>query len=292
MIPTREHVCYYPNASFASFVRGWPRIVCSYHLHEEYELVRIISSEGSLLAGDGMFNFNPGDIFFFGANQPHIFRNWPGLTYGRTGARTHVIQFHHDFLGAEFFGAPEMQSIQQFLLSSSRGYRLKGALRAEVTRAMQKIHEMVGAFRISGLLDILQTMARSSRSLVSLSGLAAPAATKSVDARLGRVLNYIYDNLTEDVNFDDAVKLACMTPSAFSRFFRQSTTLTFTEFLNRLRISNACRQLIKTDASVTKVAADCGYDNLSYFNRQFKRLMGRSPREFRLLACGQSTRPR
>ncbi len=130
-------------------------------------------------------------------------------------------------------------------------------------------------------------MARSPRNLVSLSGPTALPATKSVDARLERVFNYIYDNLTVDVNFDDAVKLACMTPSAFSRFFRQSTTLTFTEFLNRLRISNACRQLIKTDAPVTKVAVECGYDNLSYFNRQFKRLMGRSPREFRSMACGE-----
>jgi len=288
MIPTREHVCYYPNASFASFLRGWPRINCPYHLHEEYELVHVLTSEGSLLAGDGMLSFNPGDIFFFGSNQPHIFRNWPGLTYGRAGARTHVIQFRHDFLGNEFFGTPEMQSVQRFLLSSSHGYRLKGALRAEVACAMQKLHETEGAFRISGLLDILQTMTRSPRNLVSLSGLPAVSTTKSVDARLQRVFNYIYDNLTEDVNFEAAVKLACMTPSAFSRFFRQSTTLTFTEFLNRLRISNACRQLIKTDAPVTKVAVDCGYDNLSYFNRQFKRFMGSSPREFRSMACGQA----
>jgi hypothetical protein len=135
MIPTREHVCHYPNASFASFLRGWPRIECSYHLHEEYELVPIITSEGSLLAGDSMFSFNPGDIFFFGSNQPHIFRNWPGLTYGRIGARTHVIQFRHDFIEAEFFSAPEMQSIRQFLSSSSRGFRLKGALNTHVFRA-------------------------------------------------------------------------------------------------------------------------------------------------------------
>ena len=236
-----------------------------------------------------MLSFNPGDIFFFGANQPHIFRNWPGLTYGRAGARSHVIQFRHDFLGAEFFGAPEMQSVQRFLLSSSRGYRLKGALRADVARAMQTIHETEGAFRISGLLDILQTMTRSTRNLVSISGLAGVSKSKGVDARLERVVDYIYENLTKDVNFDDAVKLACMTPSAFSRFFRHSTTLTFTEFLNRLRISNACRQLIKTDAPVTKVAVDCGYDNLSYFNRQFKRLMGRSPREFRSMAHGQAS---
>ena len=286
MIPTREHVCYHPNASFASFVRGWPRIVCSYHLHEEYELVQIMTSEGSLLAGDGMSVFNPGDIFFFGSNLPHLFRNWPGLTYGRTGARTHVIQFRHSFLGPEFFNAPEMRALQQFLGASSRGFRLKGPLATEVSRAMKKIHEEEGYSRISGLLDIVQKMARSPRHLVPLSGFAALADSRPVDTRLERVFDYIYENFTQEVTFEKAVQLACMTPSAFSRHFRKTTTLPFTEFLNRLRISNACRLLIKSDEPVTKVAFECGYDNLSYFNRQFKRIASQSPREFRQLACG------
>jgi AraC-like DNA-binding protein len=286
MIPTREHICYQPNASFASFVRGWPRISCSYHLHEEYELVHIITSEGSLLAGDGMSVFNPGDIFFLGSNLPHIFRNWPGLTYGRAGARSHVIQFRHDFLGPEFFNAPELRPVLRFLSTGSRGFRLKGPLRTELSEAMKKIHEEEGPSRISGLLNILQKMAFSPRHLVPLSGFSAGSAATPVDTRLERVFDYIYENFTQEVTFERATQLACMTPSAFSRYFRKSTTLPFTEFLNRLRISNACRLLIKVDAPVTKVAFDCGYDNLSYFNRQFKRIAGQSPREFRSQACG------
>jgi len=286
MIPTREHVSYYPNASFASFVRGWPRIECSYHLHEEYELVHIISSEGTLLAGDGMSVFNPGDVFFFGSNLPHLFRNWPGLTYGRTGARTHVIQFRHDFLGREFFDAPEMCSIQRLLSASSRGFRLKGALGRELSNEMHKTHQEEGYGRVTGLLDLLQKMAVSPRNLVPLSGFAALSTSVPVDTRLERVFDYIYENFTGEVTFEHAVQLACMTPSAFSRHFRKSTTVPFTEFLNRLRISNACRLLIKTDEPITKVAFACGYDNLSYFNRQFKLIANRSPREFRSLALG------
>jgi AraC-like DNA-binding protein len=229
--------------------------------------------------------FNPGDIFFFGPNLPHIFRNWPGLTYGRADARTHVIQFRHDFLGREFFNAPEMRSIHRFLSSSSRGFRLKGALRADLISAMKKTHEEEGPGRISGLLDLLQRMASAPNDLVPLSNFAALSTSMPVDTRLERVFDYIFENFTHEVTFERAVQLACMTPSAFSRHFRKSTTLPFTEFLNRLRISNACRLLIKTEAPVTQVAFDCGYDNLSYFNRQFKRVAGQSPREFRTLAC-------
>jgi AraC-like DNA-binding protein len=286
MIPVREHVSYSPDASFASFVRGWPRIVCSYHLHEELELVHVISSEGTLLAGDGISQFKPGDVFMFGANLPHIFRNWPGLTYGRAGAKTHVIQFRYNFLGAAFFNAPEMRKIKKLLDRSSRGFRFTGRLSQKISAAMIKVHESKDSLRISTLVDLLETAANSPEGLASLSNSRAAAANASVDTRLERVFDYVYDNFGTEVTFDHAVKLACMTPSAFSRFFRQATTLSFTEFLNRLRISNACRLLVGTNQPITQIAFESGFGNLSYFNRQFKLQTGRSPRTFRSVANG------
>ena len=286
MLPVREHVSYNPDASFASFVRGWPRIVCSYHLHEECELVHVMSSEGTLLAGNGISEFKPGDVFLFGANLPHIFRNWPGLTYGRTGARTHVIQFLKDFLGAGFFDAPEMRRIKKLLNRSSRGFRVTGGLSSKIASAMMSVHESKSSFRVSSLIALLELVADSSENLVSLSNSRAHTSGVPIDTRLERVFDYIYDNFSTDVSFDYAVKVACMSPSAFSRFFRLSTTLSFTEFLNRLRISNACRLLIGTDKPITDVAFESGFGNLSYFNRQFKLQTGQSPRLFRSMANG------
>lgn len=277
----RERVCYDPNASFASFVRGWPRIICSYHLHEEYELTCVESSEGSLLAGDYVGAFAPGDVFFLGANLPHLFRNWPGMRYGRAGARTHVIQFRKDFLGADFFKSPELKSINRLLLASTCGFRLEGKLRARISTEMSKLHEAKGPVRVIRLLEILRAMASQPSRLSPLSSLPAASTLGPVDARLERVLNYIYENIGNRVSFEHVVRLSCMTPSAFSRYFRRQTTLSFTEFLNRLRICHACRLLTTSDMPVTEIALSSGYENLSYFNRQFKFLTSLTPLAFR-----------
>lgn len=286
MMPVREHVSYSPDASFASFVRGWPRIVCSYHLHEEYELVHVMSSEGTLLAGDGISEFKPGDVFLLGANLAHIFRNWPGLTYGKAGARTHVIQFREDFLGAGFLDAPEMRKIKKLLDRSTRGFRIGRSQSRKIASAMMNVHESKSSIRISNLIAVLELVADSAESLVPLSTSRAITSGAPIDTRLERVFDYIYDNFGSDVSFAHAGKIACMTPSAFSRFFRQATTLSFTEFLNRLRISNACRLLIGTDKAITDIAFESGFGNLSYFNRQFKLQTGQSPRLFRSVANG------
>jgi AraC-like DNA-binding protein len=277
----RERVCYGPDASFASFVRGWPRIVCSYHLHEEYELTQIQTSEGSLLAGDYVGSFEPGDIFFFGRNLPHLFRNWPGMTYGKRGARTHVVQFRNDFLGKEFFQTPELRFIQRFLTASERGFRIRGKLRTLLAQELCILQESDRASRLIHLLKILDCLASHPRDLETLSSLPVATMRIPLDARLERVFDYVYENFKQDVVFEKVIKLACMTPPSFSRYFRQRTTLSFTEFLNRLRVCHSCGLLTSSDLPVTEVAMQSGYSNLSYFNRQFRRLTGRAPREFR-----------
>jgi len=72
-----------------------------------------------------------------------------------------------------------------------------------------------------------------------------------------------------------------LSEGAFSRFFRGHTGKTFPQFLNELRIGRACSLLMEGDLNVTEIAYECGFANLSNFNRQFLRLKGLSPREFR-----------
>jgi AraC-like DNA-binding protein len=85
-----------------------------------------------------------------------------------------------------------------------------------------------------------------------------------------------------------------MTPNAFSRFFRRSTGRTFGDYVNDVRLAQACRSLIEEDAAISEIAAQSGYGNLSHFNRRFRARTGMSPREFRrhfrALDAGDPTR--
>jgi transcriptional regulator GlxA family with amidase domain len=179
-----------------------------------------------------------------------------------------------------------MRRVKRLLNLSSRGFRLTGKLSQKVSSAMMNVHESKGSFRVASLIGLLETVADSPKCLVPLSNSPAPTSGNQVDTRLERVFDYIYDNFSTEIGFEHAVKIACMTPSAFSRFFRQATTLSFTEFLNRLRVSNACRLLIGTNKPITQIAFESGFENLSYFNRQFKAQMRQSPRRFRAVANG------
>jgi AraC-like DNA-binding protein len=77
--------------------------------------------------------------------------------------------------------------------------------------------------------------------------------------------------------------VACLSPSALSRLFRQATRMTIGDYLTRLRIGRACALLIEGDLPVTHVAEEAGYNNLSNFNRQFKAEKSMTPRAFRRL---------
>ena len=81
-----------------------------------------------------------------------------------------------------------------------------------------------------------------------------------------------------------------MTPQAFSRFFRKTVGKTFVDYLAELRVSQACRLLLETDISVGEVSLRSGFNNLSNFNRRFRRLRSQSPRRFRAAHQGDGAR--
>ncbi len=96
-----------------------------------------------------------------------------------------------------------------------------------------------------------------------------------------RVLRHVHARIDQPLRLAELARVAHMSEGAFSRFFHRHAGRTFPAFLNRLRVGRACRMLVETDSAVTEIALACGYANLSDFNRQFLRLKGVAPREFR-----------
>jgi AraC-like DNA-binding protein len=85
----------------------------------------------------------------------------------------------------------------------------------------------------------------------------------------------------ENVSLQSVAKQYNMSESAFAHFIRKKTGKSFTSLLNEMRIGYACRQLIDTDKNIAEVCFECGYNNISYFNRKFRELKTRSPKTFR-----------
>ena len=81
----------------------------------------------------------------------------------------------------------------------------------------------------------------------------------------------------------DAAKISFMSESQFSRIFKEASGLNFSEMIRKLRIEHGCKLLGSTELSIATISRECGFTNLSNFNRQFLREMGITPREFRVL---------
>ena len=132
-----------------------------------------------------------------------------------------------------------------------------------------------------GLVGILHLLAESQE----LSPVASPRYTPDLkgsdQTRMQRVLEYIHGNINALIERDEAARKASLSPGAFSRFFKSHTGKTLPQYVNELRIGQACTRLAESDDKVTEVALDSGFTNLANFNRQFQKVTGLAPRAYR-----------
>ena len=99
--------------------------------------------------------------------------------------------------------------------------------------------------------------------------------------KLKLVLEYISEHYAEELSIAQLAKLCFFSEYHFMRFFKRHMNMTSIEYLNQYRLEMASRQLAETNLSVTSIALESGFNNISYFNRVFKRKFGVTPMEYR-----------
>jgi AraC-like DNA-binding protein len=265
-------------ASFICRRRIDPRFGFYWHFHPEIELTYIVRSRGRRFVGDSIEPYDDGDLVLLGPNLPHTWAS----DGGRAGRQEAVFcQFSESFLGAEFLRAPEVAALRRLLDRSAHGLRFLGKTQKAVARRMDGLDRLQGLTRLAALLEVLDLLARS-RDVRPLSSRQFLPALRTGDAgRIDRVCRMLNDRCTERITLAEAASAAHLSVPAFSRFFRRKTGRTLVAYLNELRTALACRELIETDRSISDIAFDSGFNNLSSFNRRFLRLKGMNPRDFR-----------
>src|SRR5690606_7326618 len=99
--------------------------------------------------------------------------------------------------------------------------------------------------------------------------------------RLEKVIRYIIDHFKDEPDSKEAASIACMNEAAFCRYFKRRTEKTFSQFVNYVRVTHATNLLSQENWSIASICYECGYKNISYFNRQFKSIIGHTPIEYR-----------
>ena len=276
-----------PPANASSFTLRefrWPRFPFNWHFHPELELTQIKEGNGLRFVGDSIEEFAPGDLCLLGADTPHC---WASHADARGGGHSQVIQFLPGFLGEGFLRAPEMRPIAALMHQARRGLVLNGPLRHSVAQKMAdlKASPEGSPQRLTVLLSILGEMAGDTSGCRPLaSANYAPPANERSSRKLAVVLDFIHCNLGSQLSQRQVAGTIRISPQAFSRFFKRAVGKSYIAYVNELRICKACRALIESDATITEVAFASGFNNLSNFNEQFRRLKMMTPGAYRLKA--------
>ena len=246
-------------------------------MHDEYEVSILPGASGKRFIGNTIENFTGGDMFLIGPKVPHAVQF-------ATNAPHEVITIHflHESLGKGFFDLPENNAIKDLLRDAPLGVAFP---REQVLRfypLIRQLNEVRGFERLMAFLHLLNEMSQTPhKKVLSSRGFVRKAAPKDY-AAVNKVYEYIITRFQDqDISLEDISGYANMSPNTFCRFFKKHFHKNFTKFLNEVRIGHACKLLQETDKNVSEIAFASGYNQITHFNRQFKRIIGYSPKAYR-----------
>lgn len=248
-----------------------------WHYHPELELVYINSGVGKRQVGTHLSNYQDGDLILIGSYLPHT-----GFTKGfEPGQKEIVIQFKPNIFESAFEHLVELKVIHQLMEMSKKGIVFSGPIKDDIGLRMEGLQyeSQIDAFLT--LIKILYDLAKvKDKKILNAEGYAF-ISSPSENKRLKIIFNYIRDHFMEPIALEEISSQVFMTPQSFCRFFKKSTNRTFTSFLNEYRINHATKLLLETDDDIKNICYASGFNNLSNFFRNFKKITQLTPISYR-----------
>jgi len=260
-----------------------PYFIDLWHFHPEIEILYVREGFGTRYVGDNISSFYPGDLVIIGSNTPHVWSCSPDFLnpQNKLNCSATCIQFVEDFIGKPTADIPEFHLINEFLKKAKRGIKFINRTHNLLVRHIKDMSSKRGMDRLIGLLTILNIMSTSTDIKYLSSHNYTPGLINSEDKyRMEIIFRYVIQKFPGKVNLEEIASLVNLTPPSFCRFFKSRTTKVFSAFVNEVRIGNACKMLIENKNSISRVCYLSGFNYLSNFNRQFKKIKGMTPSEF------------
>ena len=255
-----------------------------WHYHPQYEIMLIEKSSGTRYVGDSITPYGDGDVTFMGANIPHLFRSHPEYfdVKSKKRAKATVLYISDAFVNSDFFSLREMLAISELMQLSQRGLLIAGPSKAEIVRRIHKIANESGMQLLIDFIELLYFIACKKEYKVLSSLGFTHTLDKNDLSRLNRIFDYLLKNFHNNITLEDVSEIAYMSTTSFCRYFKERTNKTLITFLNEIRIGQACKLLIENkNMNVSQICYECGFNNLTNFDIQFKKLKKMNPLAFR-----------
>ena len=271
----KEVVIPDPGQSFKLFSPSL-RKYFFWHYHPEFELVYVEAITGIRHVGQHISNYMESDLVLIGQNIPHL-----NFDYElKTEYRQIVVQFKEHFLGEAFKDAPELSSIQELFKRAYLGLSFRGETKKIVAEKLKYMKSLGHFEQLLCLLEIFQILALSDE-VVELNDRDTSIKLFLNDKiRMGAIYEYIHANYNETPDVNKVASSVHLSTAAFCRYFKKQTKMTFTDFVNQYRITQAKTFLLQ-DKSVSETCYEVGFESLSYFNKLFKKIAGENPSVFK-----------
>jgi AraC-like DNA-binding protein len=269
--PTEDSLIYQEDHEFVFYDK--------LHEHEEIQLSYVVKGGGTLVVGDTVSNYSKGDVLAIDGHLPHVFKSDPNA---QEKSLMLTLFFTKESFGEGFFELEEMNEVNPFFRRVTNGFRATSHL-SGLREGFLSLKDSSKLDRFVILLNILKLMSRAKKQPLS-SFIYKKNYTMNEGKRMQDVMSYTMEHFDQPIPLEAISEVASMTKNAFCKYFKKRTNKTYVQFLTELRVEHACKLLQqKKDASISMVAYESGFGNLSNFNRQFKMIKQMSPSEYRKL---------
>lgn len=253
------------------------------HQHKEYELNFIEYGKGvRRIVGDSVEEIGDYELVLIaGENLEHV---WEQGNCESESIREITIQFSGSIFGSEMLSKNQFASIKRMLGRASHGLAFPLSTIMRVYSVLDDIAKESERFvQFLRFLYILYELSLSEDSRVLASSSFAQSVKSTESRRVQKVKEYINQNYATNLKLNDLAELVGMSPVSFSRFFRQRTGRTLSDYIVDIRLGYAARMLVDSTKNISEICFECGFNNLSNFNRAFKAKRHCTPRDFRAM---------
>lgn len=265
---------------FMIFSRVKSEFAFPIHVHSEFELNYIENGAGAKrVVGDSIEEIEDMELALItGSNLEH---GWLNHKCNSNDIKEITIQFHGDLLNDHLLQKNQFRTVMEMFEKASCGVVFsRDTIISMRDRLTSLASEHQGAHSVLNLFSILYDLSLSP--MRELSSRSFNIHEQNYDSRrVERAYNFMLENYNKEIRLADVASLVGMTEVAFSRFIKKRTGRNFIDSLNDIRLGHAARMLVDTTHSISEICIICGFNNLSNFNRIFKKKKGCTPRDFR-----------
>lgn len=252
------------------------------HSHQAHELTLILRSSGNRIVGDSIEKYKDRDLVLIGSGVYHKWDDENVPIHKKNNAHVITVQFSNDFLSNSLFKKKSFSTIKRLLKDSRKGIKFTGETFEIISKKLLNLVSIDGFYSVIEFMETLHILSVSKDKFCLASEDFVPLSEGESKNKINIVYSYILDHFNNpNLRITELAYRFNMSPSAFGHFFKAKTNMSFTQSLVSIRLSYASNLLLNSNLTISEIAYKAGFNNISNFNRLFKKNKTITPKQYR-----------